>query len=170
MSNQQSNWFRVLIAILLILAQIILNNLFFWGPYVYISFVPLILMLFPVKQNGAVSLILAFIIGLIIDISSLDTLGINAGAAVLACLFRKPVLQLCFNIADKTITPTISEAGIVRHLEFLFLLSLLYFCFYTSFDGFILHGFFPFVLRVVASCVASIVLSLILDLTILNFK
>ncbi|MBP5210687.1 MAG: hypothetical protein J6Z27_02465 [Bacteroidales bacterium] len=170
MSNQQSNWFRILIAVLLILAQIILNNLFFLGPYVYISFIPLILMLLPIKQNDSVSLLLAFIIGLLIDLSTLDTLGLNAGAAVLACLFRKPFLRLCFNISDKTHTPTIGEAGIVSHLEFLFLLSLLYFCFYTAFDGFILHGFLPFLLRVAVSSVASVLLSLILDLTILNYK
>lgn len=170
MSSQPSSWLKLLFFIFVLIVQVVLNNMVVLGPFIYISFIPLLVMILPLKQSAAISIILAFLMGLIIDLASLDTIGINAGAATLICFLRKPVFSLCFNITDKQYTLSIAETGLLKHLLCLLYLSLIYFAFYTGFDGFAANGFFLTILRILASCLVSISLSIILDFTILNSK
>ena len=170
MSNYQSPLKKVLVIALLVLAQIILNNTSILGSFVYISFIPLILLLLPLQQDNIISMILMFFIGLIIDVLSLDIIGINAGAAVLICALRKPVLRLCFNITDHKYTPEVTKSSLLNHFECLFILSIIYFCFYSIFDGFISISILAFIARILASCLVTSAISLLLCFSILNNK
>lgn len=79
----------------LVLVQIlVLNHVLFLGyinPYAYI----LCFALFPVKHSRALLLILSFVLGLCIDISS-DSGGIHAAACVFTAYVRPLILRFAF--------------------------------------------------------------------------
>lgn len=88
----------------LILVQVfVLNNIRFLGyinPYIYILFI----FALPVRFPKGFSLILAFILGLIID-SFTNTLGIHTFATVLIAFLRNPVIKL-FASVEEGVNPT----------------------------------------------------------------
>ena len=81
------------IALLLIQVLILsyINFLGYINPYIYVLFV----VLFPVKNNRQVFLLLSFLLGLIIDMF-LDSGGIHAAATVTIAFIRPAVLKFCF--------------------------------------------------------------------------
>ena len=88
----RENIYHALLFIGLVLLQIIvMNNINFLGyinPFIYIFF----LFLYPIKKNDWSVLILAFFLGLIIDMFA-DSGGINAAATLFIAFIRLPVLQ-----------------------------------------------------------------------------
>ncbi|MGB1308799.1 MAG: rod shape-determining protein MreD [Oceanihabitans sp.] len=81
--------------ILLVLVQIVvLNHINFMGyinPYLYVLFI----LLFPVKNNRTVFLLLSFLLGITIDMF-VDSGGIHAAACVTIAYLRPAVLKFCF--------------------------------------------------------------------------
>ena len=76
---------------LILLQIIVMNNINFLGyinPFIYIFF----LFLYPIKKNDWGILVLAFFLGLIIDMFA-DSGGINAAATLFIAFIRLPVLQ-----------------------------------------------------------------------------
>ena len=76
---------------LILLQIIVMNNINFLGyinPFIYIFF----LFLYPIKKNDWGVLVLAFFLGLIIDMFA-DSGGINAAATLFIAFIRLPVLQ-----------------------------------------------------------------------------
>ncbi len=87
---------NILSFVLLVLFQVLaLNNIQFLGfinPYIYILFI----IALPVKTPRWLSLILAFILGLTLDIFS-NTLGMHAFATVLIAFLRNGIINLFQN-------------------------------------------------------------------------
>lgn len=81
--------------VVLVLVQVLICNhidfLGFINPYVYILFI----MLFPVKNNRILFLLLAFLLGLTIDLF-LDSGGIHAAASVAVAYARPVILKSSF--------------------------------------------------------------------------
>lgn len=80
--------------LLVILQVLVLNHINFLGyinPYVYILFI----LLFPIKNNRLMFLLLSFLLGLTIDIFS-DSGGIHAAACVSIAYIRPVILKFCF--------------------------------------------------------------------------
>ena len=76
---------------LVMLQIIVMNNINFLGyinPFIYIFF----LFLYPIKKNDWGILVLAFFLGLIIDMFA-DSGGINAAATLFIAFIRLPVLE-----------------------------------------------------------------------------
>jgi len=76
---------------LILLQVIVLNNVNFLGyinPFFYIFFI----LLYPIKKDDPIALVLAFFLGLTIDMFS-DSGGINAAATLLITYLRVPILQ-----------------------------------------------------------------------------
>ncbi|MEO2050819.1 rod shape-determining protein MreD [Flagellimonas beolgyonensis] len=88
------NIFRFL---LLILAQVLIfNNLNFMGfinPMVYVIF----FYWYPIKANRALFMVIAFLLGFIIDIFS-DTLALNALASLTVAYARPVLMRFCFGV------------------------------------------------------------------------
>lgn len=81
--------------ITLVLVQVlVLNNINFLGyinPYIYILFI----ILFPIKNNRLLFILLSFLLGLTIDLF-LDSGGINAAACVTIAYIRPVILKFVF--------------------------------------------------------------------------
>ncbi|MCK0161604.1 rod shape-determining protein MreD [Allomuricauda sp. F6463D] len=88
---------NILRFVLLVLAQVLIfNNLNFLGfinPMVYVIF----FYWYPIKANKALFMLIAFLLGLTIDIFS-DTLALNALASVSIAYIRPAIMRFCFGV------------------------------------------------------------------------
>jgi rod shape-determining protein MreD len=76
---------------LILFQVIVLNNVLFWGyinPLLYILFI----ILYPLKRDRSVFLLLSFLLGLCIDFF-VDSGGINAAATLFIAYIRLPLLK-----------------------------------------------------------------------------
>ncbi len=121
--------------VLLLLFQVlILNHINFLGyinPYPYLLFV----LLFPIRENRSLFLILSFLLGLTIDIFS-DSGGINAFACIFIAYIRPLILKFTFGnsieyqnikIANTNFWQRFTYLGICIIIHHLILFSLLIF-------------------------------------------
>ncbi len=75
----------------LCLIQVLINNFLNISHLLYISLLPLAVFCLPGKQVSIPSLILSFLMGIIIDITSSGAVGITS-CALLLCVFLRPVI------------------------------------------------------------------------------
>ena len=115
----------VLYFILLVLIQIpLLHNWVLYDlafPFPYIGFI----LLLPCTTHRSGSMMIAFAIGLVIDVFS-NTPGIHASAAVLLAYFRAPWLGVATDASNEELDLTISSMGLVKFTQFIFPLILVH--------------------------------------------
>jgi rod shape-determining protein MreD len=112
--------------IALVLIQVlVLNNVQFLGfinPYIYVLFI----ILLPVKTPRWLSLILAFVLGLTIDMFT-NTLGLHAFASVLVTFLRNPIIKIFTTNEDNiNFTPSFNTFGIVPYIKYVFIIILIH--------------------------------------------
>lgn len=123
---------------LLILIQIfVLNNIRFLGyinPYIYILFI----FLLPVKFPRWLSLILAFVLGLIIDAFS-NTPGIHTFSTVLVAFLRNPVINIYTSVEEgANPVPSFYSFGVASFVKYVITLVLIH---HTTFFFLEIFGF-----------------------------
>lgn len=112
--------------ILLVLLQVlVMNNIQFLGyinPYIYILFI----LSLPYHTPGWFTLILAFGIGITIDIFS-NTLGMHAFATILVAFLRKGIIKLFTSIEEgNNPTPSFHTFGVGAYIKYLILMVLIH--------------------------------------------
>jgi len=151
--------------VLLVFLQIfVLNNIQFSGfvnPYLYIIFI----LLLPFEISGAFMLILAFCMGLVIDIYSI-TLGYHTMATVFMAYFR---IHLLRHIAphdgyEPGMSPTVSSLGLAWFVRYATILTLAHHFVLFWIESFSLTDLLPATLRALASSVFTIFLIIIYQL------
>lgn len=156
--------------VLLFLLQLVLSDYVHLGPWVYLCILPLLILFIPLSRSPHAVLLIAFALGLGLDILSDGVPGLNAFAAVLAAAPRKFFYRILVNAdrQDKTEVPKIREAGLVKYLKYLGVITALYLAAYILVDcvsfrpaGFLLGKF-------LISWVASTALCLLLSLPFQN--
>jgi rod shape-determining protein MreD len=113
---------NILSFVLLVLFQVLaLNNVQFLGfinPYIYILFI----IALPVKTPRWLSLILAFILGLTIDIFS-NTLGMHAFATVLIAFLRNGIINLFIVLEENdNPVPSFRSFGVTAYIKYMVLM------------------------------------------------
>lgn len=108
----------------LVLVQVlVLNNINFAGyinPYLYVLFI----LLFPIKNNRLLFLLISFLLGLCVDIFS-DSGGINAAASVTIAFVRPVFLKFSFGMMYEYQTLKFQNTEIVnRMIYFAMLITL----------------------------------------------
>lgn len=109
---------------LILLQTLILNEVHLFGfviPYVYIMF----LVVIPPHANRVQTLVLAFTLGLFIDMFE-NTGGIHATAILVAAYFRPQLLHLTFGLSYDYQTLTIKNARFIKKLTYVSLLVLIH--------------------------------------------
>lgn len=104
--------------ILLVIAQVlVLNNVQFLGyinPYIYILFI----LSLPVLTKRWVTLILAFLLGITIDIFS-NTLGMHAFATVLIAFLRNGIIKIFTSLEEgNNPTPSFYTFGVSAYIKY----------------------------------------------------
>lgn len=113
---------NILSFVVLVLFQVLaLNNIQFLGfinPYIYILFI----IALPVKTPRWLSLILAFILGLTIDIFS-NTLGMHAFASVLIAFLRNGIINLFIVLEENdNPVPSLRSLGVAAYIKYMVLM------------------------------------------------
>ena len=146
--------------IFLILIQVfVLNNIRFLGfinPYIYILFI----FLLPVKFPRWMSLILAFVLGIIIDAFS-NTYGIHAFSAVLIAFLRNPVINIFTSVEEgANPVPSFYTFGVAAFIKYIITLVIIH---HTTFFFLEIFGFENFgqtLLKIILNAFVTIVIIL----------
>lgn len=142
--------------VFLVLVQVFLLNYVqfsgYMNPYIYILFV----LLLPVSTPGYLVLILAFILGLVIDMFS-NSPGIHAGATVFMALFRSLLIKGLSEREDvKNDYPGLRQYGFFWFLVYTSIMVLLHHIFLFFFEIFSFNDFFYTLIRILFSSVLSV--------------
>lgn len=153
-----NSWIKyTLIFVILILLQIlVLNHISFFDhatPFLYIY----LIIIMPMGINRNLLLLVAFLLGLIIDIFC-NTPGQNAAASVFAAFMCRPMQLLFFDREDfEHIAPSISTLG-GAFMKYTFLVVLLHHIVLISISSFSYFNIQTICLRIVLSTILTSVL------------
>ncbi len=148
--------------VLLVFLQLfVLNNIQFSGfvnPYLYVLFI----LLLPFETPGWLLLVLAFILGLVIDVASV-TVGYHTMATVLMAYFRFHLLRFIapHDGYEPGMSPTIQSLGLAWFLKYTSILVLSHHLVLFWVESFSFNDFLPATLRALASSIFTILLILI---------
>ena len=161
---------QIIIYAVVILLQVIINNYVNLGPMIYICLIPLLVIYLPLDQKPYLTLIIAFGLGLLIDILSDGVLGLNAGAATLIALVYRPLFYPVFqkNNYSKKYIPPVRESDIWHHILYLLIILAIYFLFYIIFDGLARTTLVTSLLRYLVNVAVNLAVATIVDLTLFN--
>jgi len=166
--NIVKRFFILIIIQVLVLKQINIG----WGDFNYIQLFiyPLFILLLPIKINRSVSILLAFVAGIIIDMFY-DTPGLNASALVLMSYMRMFILKFLEPIEGYNIetTPTIWTFGFDWFLIYSSSLVFINILWFFSMEAFSFQYFTDIILKTIFSFIFSEVL-IVLYVAILNPK
>lgn len=147
--------------VVLILAQVfIFDNIHLYGfisPFVYILF----LLLYPVKVNQQLFLVLGFLLGLTMDFFS-DTGGIHATACLMLAYARPFVLKYSFGVSYEYNTIKINHTTMRGRLTYISSLVVLHHLIFYTLEIFNLKHTLFILKSVLFSSIFTILLSLIL--------
>lgn len=154
--------------ILLIVIQVfVLNNIHFMGfinPYIYILFI----LLLPVKLQRWISLILAMLMGLIIDIFN-NTPGIHAASAVMLAFLRNPVISIFTSIEEgSNPVPSFYTFGVGAFVKYVITLTFIHHFMLFILEVFSWTDFSQTLLRISINTLITVVI--ILGIQSLNKK
>lgn len=110
------NIFRFII--LVVVQVFVLDSIQFMGyisPMIYILFI----LSLPVRFHRGLSLILAFVLGLTIDMFN-NTMGLHAFATVLLAFFRNPVIRIFVSLEEgMNPTPSFRTFGVSSYIKYI---------------------------------------------------
>jgi len=146
--------------ILLVLFQVlVLNNIQFLGyinPYLYILFI----LVLPVQMPRWLLLILAFILGMTIDVFS-NTIGMHAFATVLVAFFRDGIIKLFTNIEEgNNPTPSFHTFGVSAFVKYVVLIVLIHHTTLFLLEAFSFAHFWIMLVKILLSSLVTIMLIL----------
>jgi len=145
---------------LLVLFQVlVLNNIQFLGyinPYLYILFI----LVLPVQMPRWFLLILAFILGLTIDIFS-NTPGMHAFATVFVAFFREGIIKLFTNIEEgNNPTPSFHTFGVSAFVKYVVLIVIIHHTTLFLLEAFSFAHFWIMLTKILLSSLVTIMLIL----------
>jgi len=144
--------------ILLILVQVfVLDNIQFMGyinPMIYVLFI----LSLPVRFPRWLLLILAFIMGMIIDVFS-NTIGIHTFATVFIAFFREPVINIFTSIDEgSNLTPSFHSFGVSAYVKYVIVLVLLHHFTLFFLESFSFLNFSFLIPKILISSIVTILL------------
>jgi rod shape-determining protein MreD len=141
--------------VLLVLIQtLVLNNIQFLGfvnPCAYLLFI----VSQPVRQPRALTVAMAFAVGITIDMFS-NTLGIHAFATVLAAYLRKYIIKLFVQIEEGVnMVPSFHTFGVAAYIKYLAATVLIHHFTLFSLEAFSFADFWLVIIRITASAIVT---------------
>ena len=129
--------------IFLILIQLLVSGYVNIWPMLYIAVFPLLLITLPYYNYNFLSMVIAFVVGLFIDVTSDGVLGLNAAAAVALSFFRAPLLRMAIS---KPTLENISEITqrTIGTTQFVIITALSYAVFFMVYIALDSWGYFSF--------------------------
>jgi rod shape-determining protein MreD len=149
--------------ITLVFIQILIcNNINFLGyinPYIYILFI----MLFPVKNNRVIIILLSFLLGITIDLFQ-DTGGIHAAACVFIAYVRPVILKFSFGMMYDHQTIKFESAEFGAKLTYITILASLHHLILFSLEIFSISQIILVLQKTLFSSIFTILLCVIITI------
>lgn len=161
---------NVIFFVLVFLLQLIISNYLNLGPYVFICLVPFMIMNLPLQMRPQAVLLVAFGVGLLLDILSDGVAGLNAAAAVAAAAPRKFFYLTMVN-SDRQDAIGIAVPGTVgvgKYLKYAAAVTAVYLAVYIALDCISFRPFSFILAKFAASTLANLALALVLGLSFQN--
>jgi len=148
----------VFMFISLVLVQVLIFNQVqfsgFFNPYVYLLFI----ILLPLSAPRYLVLILAFLLGLIIDVFS-NSLGVHSAATVFAAYARPLVIRVISNREDdKSDYPGLHQNKLIWFVNYVLIMVLLHHTVLFYLEVYTFTNFFNTFYRVILSSLFSIII------------
>lgn len=136
--------------------------------YIFLMVYPLFILLLPLKVSRFVQVLLAFVLGMAIDLFY-DTPGLHTSALLFTAFIRKYILKFLEPVEGYSIdsTPTIQKYGFNWFLIYSSLLMFLHLLFFFSVEAFSFVYFFDILLKTIFSFIFSQII-IVLYVLILN--
>jgi len=151
------NIFRFIVLVLL--QVLVLNNIQFLGyinPYLYILFI----LALPVQMPRWATLVLAFALGLTIDIFS-NTGGMHASAAVLIAFSRNGIIKLFTSIDEgNNPTPSFYTFGVSAYIKYVVVLVVMHHATLFFLEAFSFTHFWIMLAKIILSSIVTILIIL----------
>lgn len=145
--------------ILMIIQLLLLDNIQV-SSYVYLNIYVLAILLAPDEFSDTFTLLLAFILGAIVDVAN-NTMGIHTAAATLMAYFR-PMILGAVSVRQNSPIKTALRAGNTSWLaKYISLTSVIYFVSFIMLEAFTFRAFYITLLRIVFSSMASFVIMML---------
>jgi len=155
---------NILFFVLVFLLQLAISDYVNLGPWITISLIPFLILLFPVQRTPHVVLLSAFGLGLLLDWLSAGVLGLNAFAAVMTaaphCLLRRRLLN--YDRHEEIGIILLQDVGLSKYFHYLFILTAIYLAAYILLDCVSVRPIGFILVKFVASTLASTALGLLL--------
>lgn len=155
----------ILLCVVLIVAQVFLVNYFSLSRYVVISLLPAIILMLPLKMGSISSMLVAFVIGFVVDFFSNGMLGMTSIALVPVALTRFSVYGMVFGdeMSSRADVISISRLGVPKMALAALLMCGLYFLVYVWVDSAGTVPFGPAALRFLLSVVVCTPISVLVS-------
>ncbi|MAU17495.1 MAG: rod shape-determining protein MreD [Muricauda sp.] len=151
---------NILRFILLVLTQVLIfNNLNFLGfinPMVYVIF----FYWYPIKVNRALFMLIAFLLGLTIDIFS-DTLALNALASVTIAYTRPAIMRFCFGVNYDFQNFSFKNTTKLQRITFMALVVLIHHLIFFSFEILSIAHILLILKKVIATGIVTLILCIL---------
>ncbi len=151
--------------VLLLMIQVLIFSKINLGGYLNPMVYPLFILLLPFEISGFALLILAFFMGLSVDVF-IGSIGLHTGATVFMAFFR--VLSLRFISSKREyeagIKPGINDLGYLWFIKYTTILILVHHSYFFFMEAFSFNNFGETIIRILLSSMASILLILFVDI------
>ncbi len=160
----RSFFINILRFIAVVLAQVfIFNKLNFGGianPMIY----PLFIILLPFETNNNLNLIVAFMLGLSVDLFT-GSMGLHTSAAVFTAFIRPLAYRVISSnrVYESGIKPGINDLGIRWFISYTFFLVFAHHFFFFYIESFSFNEFWHTLLKIIISTLLSSLFIIILD-------
>ncbi|MBE6333516.1 MAG: rod shape-determining protein MreD [Bacteroidales bacterium] len=146
-------------AILMIIQLLLLDNIQV-SSYVYLNIYVLAILMAPDEFSDTFVLLMAFVLGVIVDFAN-NTMGIHTAAATLMAYFRPMILEAVSVRQNNPIKTALRASNTTWLAKYIALTSVIYFVSFIMLETFSFKAFHITLLRIVFSTVASFVIMML---------
>lgn len=117
---------------------------------------------YPIKQNRTVFIVIAFLLGFIIDVFS-DTLAIHAAATTTIAFLRPAIMRFCFGVNYEFQSFKLSSVPRIQQITYIALLIVIHHTVFYILEVFSFENFLLILKKILTVSLASIVLCILLS-------
>lgn len=134
---------KIFYILMVLCLQCLLDNYADLGLYLRIVIIPFVILMLPYRYKTISTMIIAFLLGLTVDIFTSGVLGLNAGAMTAVAFVRQKVLHSILDERnmERHDSPDIIVLGLGKGLFYVMFHYIVFFTAYTLLDN---MGFAPF--------------------------
>lgn len=160
----------LIFSIFILFIQMILAEFVNIYPLIYISILPLIIILLPYRTDSVTSMLIGCSLGLIADIFYDGVIGLNMAAMTATAFFRLPVLNLILskNVCESLTMVTTRTIETWSFVLYCLIVYAIFTTVYVILDNVLFFSIWNTVLRIVFSTIVNTALALLLERTLVK--